>query len=688
MSRVSASYKKQDGILSVSKDNRTVLWTPAQPPGAPPTLTIAVSDIANLQQTPASSAKVSIKIVATESYVLAFTSPTARDDQVAITNTLRTAIEAAKNRSAAASNAPTPAAAAAAPAPDHSGQPSAMAIAKAVSGAATAATSSGADTPPQQQRQRDDADGGGSGGGDGDGAYADERLLGDVELQRSLLSKDLATQRRFYEALKGKPESISHSQFSRQFWSTRVHLLRAHAVQLSQQRGPVNALSVIKFKIRDDGTPSTSLTKQQISTIFKQHPLVRKVYSDLVPPMGELEFWCAFFASRLYKRLKGEKLTDMDPTNPKFDKYLNDTDENDKAKGLNLDRVPHFLDMEGNESNHSQRKGNAPDLTMRPSGHDKVPILKSLNRVSETMMADVTPADVDLHGPAGMDEATWKQLRLHDLQRSDDDNRVMLKIKDQRQFFARDNKSSAEARLYAKQVPADVLKSLRRELDVSNLQLGGNGVNLQSVINVDDNSDSDEDARKPARQRVGTKAARGAATNQILGAIKARRAQNNDLSTTLGSFAVVPFGESGYGLSEASVNALSLTHNTTVEFLHYFWAVYNSGDADRAGELGTLVETLERSVERVKAVAEEAERERQKLIAEGRRRLEEKMARTGKRARALDENVYKGGRAQVESVMRPTVEAVRKAVGTYREELSRQMALAQQQQQGQVGTAA
>lgn len=47
MSRVSASYKKQDGILSVSKDNRTVLWTPAQPPGAPPTLTIAVSDIAS-----------------------------------------------------------------------------------------------------------------------------------------------------------------------------------------------------------------------------------------------------------------------------------------------------------------------------------------------------------------------------------------------------------------------------------------------------------------------------------------------------------------------------------------------------------------------------------------------------------------------------------------------------------------
>ncbi|KAB2575378.1 putative RNA polymerase II transcription factor B subunit 1 [Lasiodiplodia theobromae] len=666
MSRVSASYKKQDGVLSVSKDNRTVLWTPAAPPGAPPSLTIAVSDITNLQQTPATSAKVSIKIVATESYVFAFTSPTARDDQVAITNTLRTAIEAAKARSAAASNAPTPA-----PAPDNTGQPSAMAIAKAVSGQtpAPATSASGAER------------------GDDDGMYTDERLLGDVELQRSLLSKDLGTQKRFYEALKGKPESISHSQFSKQFWSTRVHLLRAHAVQLSQQHGPVNALSAIKLKIRDDGTPQTTLTRGQIQTIFNQHPLVRKAYNDLVPPMGEVEFFAAFFASRLYKRLKGEKITEMDPTNPKFDKYLNDTEENEKAKALSVEQFPHFLDIEGNESNHSQRKGNAPDMTMRPSGHDKVPILRSLNRVSGHMMADVTPADVDPHAPAGVDESTWEQLRLKDLQRSDEDNRVMLKIKDQRQFFARDNKSSAEAQFYAKQVPSDVLKTLRRELDGGSLQVGGNGVNLQSVINVDDNSDSDEDAKKPAPERVGTKAARGAATTQILSAIKQRRAQNNDYSTPLGTFAVVEFGKTGYGLSESSINALTLTHNTTVEFLHYFWAVYGSGDADRAGELGTLVETLERSIERVKAVAEEAEKERQQMMADAKKRIEQQAARTGRRAR-FDERAFKGGRAAVESVMRPTVEAVKKAVNTYREELKKQMALAQQAAAASGATAA
>lgn len=514
--------------------------------------------------------------------------------------------------------------------------------------------------------------------------YTDERLLADVELQRSLLSKDLNTQKRFYEALKGKPESISHSQFSKQFWSTRVHLLRAHAVQLSQRHGPLNALSAIKLKIRDDGTPQTTLTRVQIQTIFNQHPLVRKAYNDLVPPMGEVEFFAAFFASRLYKRLKGEKITEMDPTNPKFDKYLNDTEENEKAKALSVDHFPHFLDIEGNESNHSQRKGNAPDMTMRPSTHEKVPILRSLNRVSGHMMADVSPADVDPHAPAGMDEATWDQLRLRDLQRNDDDNRVMLKIKDQRQFFARDSKSSAEAQFYAKQAPAETLKTLRRELDGRNLQMGGNGINLQSIINVDDHSDSDADAHKPAADRIGTKASRSAATNQLLAAVKQRLATNADFSTPRGTFATTLVTDPDVGLSDASATALALTHNTTVEFLHYFWAVYASGDADRAAELGTLVETLERSVERIDAVAAEAERARQALMAEARKRLEELMARTGKR-KNFNEGAYGGGRAAVERIMRPTVEAVRRAIGTYREELKRQIAMAQQQAQAAGG---
>ena len=52
----------------------------------------------------------------------------------------------------------------------------------------------------------------------------------------------------------------------------------------------------------------------------------------------------------------------------------------------------------------------------------------------------------------------------------------------------------------------------------------------------------------------------------------------------------------------------NLTHATTMEFLHQFWTAFLSGDADRAAEVGYLVESLKRSKERIKAVALEAER--------------------------------------------------------------------------------
>lgn len=42
----SASYKKKDGALLVLKDS--VTWTPAAPPGAPPSLTIPTSTITSM----------------------------------------------------------------------------------------------------------------------------------------------------------------------------------------------------------------------------------------------------------------------------------------------------------------------------------------------------------------------------------------------------------------------------------------------------------------------------------------------------------------------------------------------------------------------------------------------------------------------------------------------------------------
>ena len=43
--RGSAAYKKKYGILALSKDNQSVSWTPAAPPGSKPTLVLPVASI-------------------------------------------------------------------------------------------------------------------------------------------------------------------------------------------------------------------------------------------------------------------------------------------------------------------------------------------------------------------------------------------------------------------------------------------------------------------------------------------------------------------------------------------------------------------------------------------------------------------------------------------------------------------
>jgi transcription initiation factor TFIIH subunit 1 len=46
----SAAYKKKDGTLTVSKDQKTILWIPIAPYGAPPGITIAISEITSMSR--------------------------------------------------------------------------------------------------------------------------------------------------------------------------------------------------------------------------------------------------------------------------------------------------------------------------------------------------------------------------------------------------------------------------------------------------------------------------------------------------------------------------------------------------------------------------------------------------------------------------------------------------------------
>ncbi|KAF2874562.1 RNA polymerase II transcription factor-like protein [Massariosphaeria phaeospora] len=639
MSEASAQYKKQDGTLSISADGGTVSWKPNS--AATPLVSIAVPDITNLQQTPATAAKASIKIVVQkptaaqpENHTFTFTSATAREDQQASTGLLRKSIESSKTQNAAT---PTPA-------PESGSGPSpAIAIAQAIAGSA----------PPKED------------------TYDDTRLMTDIELQRSLLNSNPALRQRFDQALRDKPESISIIQFSNQFWATRVHLLRSHAAERSQGSGTYNVLSVVKPK-NENGAFKLNMSKEQIQLIFSQHPLVLRVYNEHVPPMSEGDFWSRFFHSRLVKKLRGQKILETDPLDPKFDKYLNLDESTDNSRQLVLSSIPHFLDIEGNEQNHSQRQGNRPDMTMRPNNNEKVPILRVLNRMSEKMMAEVPPSDGDRHAPVGVDEETYQELQLRDLQRGADDNRIILKIQDQGQFFSSGQSvhTSSSASAYTKRTPGQVLSMVQQELDTVYSNKGRVGFNLQSAIGIEDDSSSDEESATKKKARVGSKSTRAAATSQIIQAIKKRHLQNDDY---LSSHAAVSSEQAAkLGLDESVFDNLTMTHNTTVEFLHYFWAVYYSGDADRANEVAKLMETLDKSLDRVKAVADNAESERTAKLNKIERDNENYTQRTG-RKRRFDPSSIKGGAKAVNEIMEPLVRAINAARQQYQEALQEQL---------------
>ena len=145
--------------------------------------------------------------------------------------------------------------------------------------------------------------------------WNEAQLAKDLDLQVSLLRVDPELSNTF------KATVVTGAVTDYQFWSTRIHLLRAYAIERSQVRGPYNVLASVR-STSVDGVARLSLSREQISEIFAQHPLIKTVYDENVPRVSEDQFWSRFFVSRLFKKLKGDKILPTDPTDPIFDRYL------------------------------------------------------------------------------------------------------------------------------------------------------------------------------------------------------------------------------------------------------------------------------------------------------------------------------------------------------------------------------
>ncbi|KAI0556286.1 hypothetical protein F4679DRAFT_26757 [Xylaria curta] len=635
------AYKKKDGVLTLTPDQKTVIWTPNAAAGGPPTLSLSISNITNLQQTPDTAAKVMLKIFekSAESaepvpYLFHFNSPSdPRAEANVIKNLLSKLLADVKVNDP---NLPKPSSGVATPVGAGSG------------GSASMAFASTANSKPTTAR-----------------LFDDDALRGDIALQQSLLKADRNLSQMYMEGRKTKPESMSDTNFNAHFWSARINLLRAHAIESSQKRGPYNVLAQVKPVLVPNEDPSKQselkikVTQEQISAIMSQHPLLKRIFNENVPPLNQNEFWERFFLSKLSKKLRGERPTGLEMPDKIFDKYDEYEDITAFSSKLLAQHVPHIINVEGNEENQGGfRSGNRKDVEMRPRGRTDVPIIQTLNSLSGKLLANVLPADNDPENSTRVDDDTYQELTLRDLQGDTEDQRIMLNIREQSRFFSNEASSASEAAtIFAKQNPGKVLKEVQADLkDLTHD--GAGGVNIHASLGIDDGSESD-DEEKP-KPHVGSRESRKGAQKQILDSMLQRRAQLYGSGTD---------DTTPMGLPADITSNCSLTHATTMEFLHQFWSAFLSGDPERAAELGYLAEALKRSKDRMEQVAVEAEKARDEQIKKRKAEIVEIYERTKKKVK-FNAKSFRGGREAVEKLMQPIVHCLDKAIADYQKALA------------------
>ncbi|CAJ2510692.1 Uu.00g063170.m01.CDS01 [Anthostomella pinea] len=629
-----AAYKKKDGVLALTPDQSSVIWTPNSAPAGPPTVSLAILNITNLQQTPNTAAKAMLRVFEKQpgaaepvAHLFYFNSPSdPRAEANAIKALLSKLIADAKNNDP---NVPRLAGAAASPGAGGSG------ASAAVSKPTTASL------------------------------FDNDSLRNDIVLQQSLMKSDRNLSQMYMEGRKTKPDSMSDATFNSHFWSARINLLRSHAIETNQKKGPYNVLAQVKPTTQHNTDPSKpsdlkmNFSVEQIQMIFNQHPLVKRIYDENVPALKENEFWERFFLSKLSKKLRGERTTGDEMPDKIFDKYDEYEDITAFSSKLLSQYVPHIIDVEGNESNQGGfRSGNRKDVEMRPRGRADVPIIQTLNSISGKLLANIVPSDNAPEDPMDLDDNTYRELALRDLRGDAEENRIMLNIKEQSNFFSSETATISETTAtYAKQKPAKVLRDVQEDLQGLG-EDGAGGINIHVSLGINDESESDEEGE--AHPHVGSRESRKEAQKQILESMLQRRAQvyghTSDETTPM-------------GLPEEIAATCNLTHATTMEFLHQFWSAFLSGDPERAAELGYLVEALKRSKDRIDAVAAEAEKVREKHIEKRKAEIVQIYERTGKKIKFSPRTV-RGGKDAVHKLMIPVVGSLDKAIADYQKALA------------------
>ncbi|CCD23863.1 TFIIH/NER complex subunit TFB1 NDAI_0C02030 [Naumovozyma dairenensis CBS 421] len=416
-----------------------------------------------------------------------------------------------------------------------------------------------------------------------DDSLSKAKLLTNLKLQQSLLKNNKNLMKTFQETV------IHSGLLADEFWSTRIPLLRAFALSTSQKIGPYNVLSTIKPVASSENKVNVNLSREKIYSIFENYPIVKKAYDDNVPKnFKEPEFWARFFSSKLFRKLRGEKIMQNDRGDVIIDRYLTLDQEYDRQDDIKLTHpVQKFIDIDGNKQDDPVKFGNKPDFTMQPgvdingNNDGTVDILKGMNRLSEKMvMALETEYSRSTLQQEDPEKEERENLEIHDLNATYHADYALVHLKTRRDKETSSstndgdvvNKKGAFDSDAVKQEISTVLNSLINTLDLSKMI-------------PDDSTSSEISKRINSAVKTNAKQAKHNTVDSLMGAFVGNRTDEIEASSTI---------------PPDLLESCRILHSTCCEFLKHFYIHFQSGLAKRASTVKKLYNNLKDCMDKLK----------------------------------------------------------------------------------------
>ncbi|CAH01706.1 TFIIH/NER complex subunit TFB1 [Kluyveromyces lactis] len=432
-----------------------------------------------------------------------------------------------------------------------------------------------------------------------DSSLTKSKLLSNLMLQQSLLKESKELMNIFQDTV------IKSGLPPHEFWSTRIPLLRAYALSTSQKIGPYNVLSTIKPVASSDNKVNVNVSREKIHTIFQSYPIVKKAYDDNVPKnFKEQEFWARFFSSKLFRKLRGERIMNHDRGDIIIDRYLSLDQEYDRRDDELLQHsVRKTIDIEGNLNDDPVKKGHRPDFTMRsgidPNGNSDggMAILRGMNRLSEKMVESLENEYSRVNLPQeDPDKEEREEILYSDLEKDAPADYAEIKLK-RKVLDAKNQQMHKENSSVSWLEVKNEISSITTFMDKSTLD-------LTTLTKISPEVTRSINQRLMKAVKINAKQSKHMNTDQMLGTTISSTSMFQEASK-----------ESTSQLPPSILESCRMLNNSCCEFLKHFYINFQSGDPRKTMLIKKLYKNLMDCQEKIDSLLNSVDSEENQEIA-------------------------------------------------------------------------